>query len=147
VIIGFGTAAQFPNLGGSVIGYAGPYYSSSYSEVRFSGEEYVTGRAVFDVGDPGQPSQGFGAGNAFGKVALHELGHLIGLGHVDNTDEIMNPVLIQRAGMFGAGDTVGLRVLYQTQDCAGSSGSFLTGLGDREIPDFGNRESGIIELP
>ncbi|MEP6559928.1 MAG: matrixin family metalloprotease [Nakamurella sp.] len=146
VIIGFGSAAQFPNLAGSVVGYAGPYYSAGWDAVRFSGDEYFTGRAVFDIADTSAPTEGFGAGNAFGKVALHELTHLIGLGHVNNTDEIMNPFIIQRAGKYGAGDTVGLRLLYQTQDCPGSAGSFVRGTAGVTVPDFGHRRSGLLEM-
>jgi len=145
VIIGLGTAAQFPLLGGGVVGYAGPYYSRSWNAARFSAQ-LATGKVVFDVADAAQFSPGFGTGTAFGKVVLHELGHLIGLGHVNNLDEIMNPILdLDRAGAFGAGDTLGLQLLYQTQDCPASNGTFRLAARAVEVPDFGNRQGTFVE--
>lgn len=146
VIIGFGTQAQFPGLAGSVVGYAGPYFSGSWNSIRYDGSVFVSGRVVFDSADLAAYAPGFGVGNTFGKVPLHELGHLIGLGHVSNAEEAMNTVLtFDRSGMYGSGDTLGLRLLYQTQDCPGSPASFLRAVDGIEAPDFGNRDSGFVD--
>ena len=43
-------------------------------------------------------------------VALHEIGHIIGLAHVDDASQIMNPVI--SASALGDGDKGGAQVLY-----------------------------------
>jgi hypothetical protein len=140
LIVAFGNANMYPELSGSVVGYAGSSYGSATDGwVRLVPEQYITGAAIFDSGESLQP--GFGSGNAFGKVALHELGHVVGLGHVDNTDELMNAYIIQRSGSYGQGDTVGLSLLYKTQSCAGSPASFQSRMapGKDLLPTDGPR--------
>jgi|GEM_PF-2937867 len=48
----------------------------------------------------------------FYAIALHEIGHVLGLGHVNDTSEIMNPVVY--ADDLGAGDIAGVQYLYGT---------------------------------
>jgi hypothetical protein len=54
---------------------------------------------------------GFTAGASVGALLLHELGHAVGLAHVDDRTQIMNPVSTGAAGVYGAGDLAGLRIL------------------------------------
>jgi hypothetical protein len=59
---------------------------------------------------------GFGQPNARGLVMQHELGHVVGLGHVPAQGEIMNP----RGGgalNWGPGDLAGLRRLGRSAGC------------------------------
>jgi hypothetical protein len=49
-------------------------------------------------------------GLSFYAVALHEIGHAIGMEHVNDTSEIMNPFV--EANELGDGDVAGARVLY-----------------------------------
>ncbi len=44
-------------------------------------------------------------------VVLHELGHLAGLAHVDDPDELMSPTLPRGLSGYGPGDLAGLRRL------------------------------------
>lgn len=46
----------------------------------------------------------------FYAVALHEIGHIIGLGHVNDSSEIMNSVIY--ADDLGSGDIAGAQYLY-----------------------------------
>ncbi|MEM8632422.1 MAG: matrixin family metalloprotease [Pseudomonadota bacterium] len=45
-------------------------------------------------------------------TALHEIGHVLGLEHVDDVDQIMHPVLF--GDELGDGDIAGMQVLYGT---------------------------------
>lgn len=122
VLVAFTTSATVPQLGGGVIGYGGSVYDGLANAVRVVPEQFFHGFAYFDAATP--MTSGFGTGLAFGQVALHELGHVVGLGHVANTDEIMNDVAINRSGTFGTGDLLGLGLLYRTQACPGSPATF-----------------------
>ncbi len=51
-----------------------------------------------------------GGGLDFYAVALHEVGHILGLGHVNDTSEIMNPYVSTDA--LGDGDISGVQLLY-----------------------------------
>lgn len=48
----------------------------------------------------------------FFAVSLHEIGHVLGLDHVDDTTEIMNDYLV--ADDLGDGDITGIQILYGT---------------------------------
>lgn len=101
-----------------VIGLGGSVYGRTGDVVRWLPTQFFTGFAYFDADTPMTP--GFGVGSAFGQVALHELAHAVGLGHVSNANEIMNATTINRAGYFESGDLFGLSLLYKTQACPGS---------------------------
>jgi len=66
-----------------------------------------------------RPVGGFGEGTTWGRVFIHELGHLVGLGHVARSDEIMFTELgVQRGdAVFHAGDIDGLRLLGKEAGC------------------------------
>jgi hypothetical protein len=62
---------------------------------------------------------GFGPGATWGRVMIHELGHLVGLGHVRTSQEIMFDDLGLQRGRaeFHEGDLEGLRLLGREQGC------------------------------
>jgi hypothetical protein len=76
---------------------------------------YVSGFVAVNASDELLP--GFGFGPTSGPVLLHELGHIIGLGHVPSTAELMNaqenPVITD----WGKGDLEGLRQLGREAGC------------------------------
>ena len=65
------------------------------------------------------PPSGFGPGGSWGRVFLHELGHLVGLGHVARSDQLMFPELgVQRGrAEYHAGDLAGLRLVGKEAGC------------------------------
>jgi hypothetical protein len=79
---------------------------------------YVSGILIVNV-DADPPALGFGPGGTWGRVFIHELGHLVGLGHVARSDQVMFAELgVQRGrAEFHAGDLAGLRLLGREAGC------------------------------
>jgi hypothetical protein len=90
-----------PDLGGDVAGYAG---SVALGGARLS---YVTGVVVLDVEAFAQMAAEPGGAAYRQAVVDHEVGHLVGLDHVDDPGELMYP---ETGAMteFGPGDLEGL---------------------------------------
>lgn len=53
-----------------------------------------------------------GAGHGLFQTALHELGHVLGLGHSDDEAALMYPLVDPRRDALGASDRAGLASLY-----------------------------------
>ncbi len=75
---------------------------------------YVSGSAVFDPAADLNP--GF-AGQTWGQVILHEIGHVLGLDHIDDPRSVMNPVVGLRPALWGGGDRAGLWSLGMGSSC------------------------------
>jgi hypothetical protein len=75
---------------------------------------YVSGWVAINADDPNPP--GFDFPGQQGPVILHELGHLMGLGHVDTIGELMHP---NGGGLIdlGPGDREGLRQVGAAGGC------------------------------
>ena len=84
-----------------------------------SGVLIVNVDAVAQDNNRSRPASGFGEGTTWGRVFIHELGHIVGLGHVARSDQIMFPELGVQAGRaeFHAGDLAGLRLLGREAGC------------------------------
>jgi len=86
---------------------------------------YVSGVLIVNVDAVAQdhgrsrPESGFGEGTTWGRVFIHEIGHLLGLGHVARSDQIMfTEIGVQRGqAEFHAGDLAGLRLLGKEGGC------------------------------
>lgn len=76
---------------------------------------YVSGTITMNASHELQP--GFDPGRTWGKVALHELGHVLGLDHVQNPAQVMNANLVSSAATWGTGDLAGLRALGRLSGC------------------------------
>lgn len=101
VLVVWATRAEVPDFGADAVGLAGP----AAMETAGGARTYVSGKVSLDaVRVPEMPRR-----YAL-EVVEHELGHLVGLAHVDDTAEVMFP----RAGgatSFGPGDRAGLAAL------------------------------------
>ena len=79
---------------------------------------YVSGVLIINA-DATPPARGFGEGGTWGRVFIHELGHIVGLGHVARSDQIMFAELgVQRGrAEFHSGDLAGLRLIGREAGC------------------------------
>jgi hypothetical protein len=60
---------------------------------------------------------GFGPGDTWGEVILHELAHVLGLAHVDDPRQIMYPSVTPGPARLASGDIDGLRWVGDWGDC------------------------------
>lgn len=96
-----------PALGGSIIGRGGPVIQLGSP---LDQEKYIGGTVYLDGPQlAGLLQRPDGHARARG-VVMHELGHLVGLDHVDNDSQVMAP-RGSTVTEFGAGDRAGLRLL------------------------------------
>lgn len=108
VLIAWATPEEFPQLEGDVAGIGGSVAVGSSHKLR-----YVTGKVILrrDVFERFAPSDT----EVAQAIVDHELGHLVGLGHVDDEGELMNESALGRR-RFGPGDLEGLARLGSV-DC------------------------------
>lgn len=100
VLIMWATPDEVPELAGDVAGVAGSIATQQATRMR-----YVTGRVILDrdlfaTFSPREVSIAQG-------IVDHELGHLVGLGHVDDPGELMHEHSLERT-TYGPGDLEGL---------------------------------------
>ncbi|WP_342078018.1 matrixin family metalloprotease [Yoonia sp. SS1-5] len=114
------TEQQVPYLAGNTVGLASYSYSNGANRSNTVGE-IVAADVYMDLQPNWSP---FGtAGLNFYAVVLHEIGHALGLDHVDDTSEIMNDFV--STSDLGDGDIAGIRVLYgaaEGEDTGGGDG-------------------------
>lgn len=100
MLIGWADEEQHPGLAGSVAGLAHVHASTDRSTGR---QHIVSGQVVLDTG----MARSWPAGSDwYVGVLRHELGHLVGLDHVDDPRQLM--FAQAEASTFQAGDLTGL---------------------------------------
>ena len=105
VLIGWADSAEVPDLKGSTAGIGGS------TPVRRDGRiHFVTGVVVLDS-EAYDRMEVTGETTAERLILAHELGHVLGLDHVDDIGELMNAEYVGQNG-FGPGDREGLRQLH-----------------------------------
>jgi hypothetical protein len=106
-VIAWLTPSQFGATGGEA-GYGGNWWISSGGPERiFQGYAIINGDLAKSLLKPG-----FGQGYSEGHLLLHELGHMMGLGHTQDESQVMYPQQGPLSpGTYGAGDLAGLRTL------------------------------------
>ena len=82
------------------------------------GGVYVSGFLILNIDARGIGS-GFGEGATWGRTMIHELGHMVGLGHVRaSTDIMFNELGLQRGrAEYHTGDLEGLKYLGKDAGC------------------------------
>lgn len=76
---------------------------------------YVSGSMAMNGAE--HLDNGFAPGKTWGKVVLHELGHIVGLDHVPDPAQVMHASLVSSPAAWGAGDEAGLRQLGRLAGC------------------------------
>ena len=90
------------------------------NEVIVTGNLVLNLDAVTDTDTRTPVPHGFGTGVNWGRIIMHELAHVIGLGHVESRTSIMNEALTQQtlsSSEWGVGDLIGLRQLGREGGC------------------------------
>ncbi len=107
VLVAWETEEQNPALAGDTVGQAG----SAAVSLGGGTQIFVTGTVSLDAGRMPE-ILGFrdGAETARG-IVLHELGHLVGLAHVDDPAQLRDPEARREVADFASGDLAGLAVL------------------------------------
>lgn len=104
VLIAYSDADEYERLAGQAAGYGGAAYVQQGGAVP----RYVSGTAVFDVDQITE----LGGEEAMRAVMLHELAHVVGLGHVQDRSQLMNPVQYGRGVTeLQEGDLAGLEAV------------------------------------
>ena len=107
VLVAWSNVGESPHLAGRVEGFARPGWWAGRGEP----ERLVSGSVTYDV-DKLQVLDGELGNGAVRSVVLHELGHLVGLAHVKDRSQVMNPTIEQDSpAHFAAGDLTGLSLL------------------------------------
>jgi hypothetical protein len=107
VLVAWETEEQNPALVGDTVGQAGSVAVSLGDGPRV----FVTGTVSLDAGRMPE-ILAFRDGAATARaIVLHEIGHLVGLAHVDDGQQLMYPEARREVPDFAPGDLTGLAVL------------------------------------
>ncbi len=106
VVVGFADDEQIPKLDGEVAGVAQPM-PLTRSDLNYS--VITTASLWLDTTLLDEP--GTADGPAWLPVLRHEFGHVIGLGHVDDPSQLMNPQGVAGIDDYQSGDLYGLAQL------------------------------------
>ncbi|MGU3358966.1 matrixin family metalloprotease [Methylobacterium sp. M6A4_1b] len=86
-----------------------------YANYSFSGQRMQSAAVTFDTGEGWHASGTRVISNQnvdLAVVALHEIGHALGLDHYNAKPEVMNAILNPAVTALGAGDVAGIQALY-----------------------------------
>jgi len=98
--------------GASAVG-GGRGFNSQAGYVSFNPTNWWTEDKWAGFGILTQDDGWYGNGN--GWLIIHEVMHTLGMGHVSDVSQVMNPV--SSATQFGQGDLDGLHTMYRNQPC------------------------------
>ena len=130
VVIGWRSARAFRKHidNPQVVGLAGQRFVTGYRDA--DGPVYKTVQAGIILNASRDLERGFGTGTTWGEVVVHELGHVMGLGHAASDKQVMYFSTTGYNADLGAGDLAGLRQLGDTRGCLHqTSGRSMSGSG------------------
>lgn len=107
VLVAWSDPAEAPELAGDTAGFAG----STWLETGQEASVYVSGLVALDGPQLTESLRLRGGRDETRAVIQHELAHLVGLDHVPDPGQLMQPVLDPEVTSFGAGDLTGLALL------------------------------------
>jgi len=112
-VIAFGNATEYSDFSDGTFGIGG-FTSTGTAE----GGRIIRGGVVLNSAAVTRAPDGFGSGQRRGGALLHELGHMVGLDHVSDASQIMNPALTTSAPSdYAAGDRTGLTKVGAPAGC------------------------------
>ncbi|QIK67683.1 matrixin family metalloprotease [Nocardioides sp. HDW12B] len=118
IVVGWIGGQSFAQRHGSAVGVGGAAY---WTDHRLANGTRVKrafeGGVVLNAGYNDRMGSGFGSGVTWGDVLMHEIGHVIGLGHVSSDKQMMFGRVTARAARWGAGDLAGFRKVGDTMGC------------------------------
>jgi hypothetical protein len=104
VLIDWQTELENPGLAGDLVGQAG----SAAASLGDGPKVYVSGTVSLDATQLPEILDDDDGADVVRAVILHELGHLIGLAHVDDDSQLMYPETRSGVTDYAAGDLTGL---------------------------------------
>ena len=108
MLIAWSDPAGSPDLAGAVAGFAG----SNRLDLP-EGSVFLTGRVILDAPQLKSIESEPDGTASVQAIIQHELGHLVGLDHVDDVTQLMNPVGSRDLTDYANGDIQGLALLGQ----------------------------------
>src|SRR5690606_37303559 len=104
VLITWSTPEEYPDLTGDVAGLGG----STSMQVNNSAYAYVTGLMALDAPVLQAALQQAGGPDIVRAIIMHELGHVVGLGHVEHHTHLMHGQSTEHNPALTTGDRAGL---------------------------------------
>ena len=105
VLIVWATPAEVPDFGADVLGETAPMLVDAPDHTQ----TYVSGIVALDARRMTTYLQAPGTASFARTIVMHELGHLVGLGHVLDQYQVMYPSGVETS--YQAGDLAGLAIL------------------------------------
>ncbi|WP_062205975.1 matrixin family metalloprotease [Aureimonas sp. AU12] len=119
------------------LGQANWYYYN-----RSTGQEMVDGQVTFDTAETWDFSQNPASyGYNLFAVAVHEIGHLLGLGHSDDPSSLMYPYLNDQRGPTST-DIASIQEIYGANPRDTTADTEVVGSGSSDVFRFYNTASG-----
>lgn len=107
VLFSWSSPREDATLAGFVAGAAGSVHVS----LADGPEVYVTGQVMLDAPQLAESATHPGGDAIARSIVLHEVGHLVGLQHVEDATQIMYPEAQEGVTELGSGDLTGLAAL------------------------------------
>lgn len=82
--------------------------------------QIVSGRVTMNAATSMTPGSAGGTAPSRVRVLMHEVSHAVGLNHVNDPAQVMNPYVDNRAAAWGAGDLTGLGRVGAAAGCIGA---------------------------